>query len=51
MKALTRPFIFFVHEPIIQLLGIFMAFVYGLMYSACNIFAVNTGVANWTQYS
>jgi len=31
-KALTRPFILFFHEPIIQLLGLYMAFVYGIMY-------------------
>ncbi|KAM5544558.1 hypothetical protein V8D89_001456 [Ganoderma adspersum] len=31
-KALTRPFALFVHEPIIQLLGIYMAFIYGTMY-------------------
>ena len=31
-KALTRPFVLFVREPIIQLLGIYMAFIYGTMY-------------------
>lgn len=31
-NALTRPFVMFAHEPIIQLLGVFMAFVYGVMY-------------------
>ncbi|KAJ7187228.1 MFS polyamine transporter [Mycena filopes] len=30
--ALTRPFILFYREPIIQLLGIYLAFVYGLLY-------------------
>ncbi|KIJ49828.1 hypothetical protein M422DRAFT_27552 [Sphaerobolus stellatus SS14] len=31
-KALTRPFVMFYYEPIIQLLGIYMAFIYGLIY-------------------
>ncbi|KAF7327036.1 MFS polyamine transporter [Mycena kentingensis (nom. inval.)] len=30
--ALTRPFIIFYHEPIIQLLGVYMAFIYGVFY-------------------
>ena len=32
-KALTRPFLLFAFEPIIQVLGIYMAFLYGLFYS------------------
>ncbi|KAI0254463.1 MFS polyamine transporter [Lactifluus subvellereus] len=31
-KALVRPFRLFIYEPIVQLLGIYMAFVYGLLY-------------------
>ncbi|KZV76811.1 MFS polyamine transporter [Peniophora sp. CONT] len=31
-KSLIRPFVLFYYEPIIQLLGVYMAFVYGLMY-------------------
>ncbi|RPD55141.1 MFS polyamine transporter [Lentinus tigrinus ALCF2SS1-7] len=31
-KALFRPFMLFVREPIIQLLGTYMAFVYGTLY-------------------
>ncbi|KAI0636206.1 MFS polyamine transporter [Trametes polyzona] len=31
-KALTRPFVLFFREPIVQLLGIYMAFVYGTLY-------------------
>jgi hypothetical protein len=31
-KALIRPFVLFAREPIVQLLGIYMAFVYGLLY-------------------
>ncbi|ETW85069.1 major facilitator superfamily [Heterobasidion irregulare TC 32-1] len=31
-KALVRPFALFVSEPIVQLLGVYMAFVYGLIY-------------------
>jgi hypothetical protein len=34
-KALVRPFKMFIHEPIVQLLGLYMAFVYGLLYSTC----------------
>lgn len=30
--ALTRPFRLFATEPIVQLLGAYMAFVYGLLY-------------------
>ncbi|TFY74084.1 hypothetical protein EWM64_g9928 [Hericium alpestre] len=30
--ALFRPFLMWVYEPIVQLLGLYMAFVYGLMY-------------------
>ncbi|KAJ6585510.1 MFS polyamine transporter [Mycena capillaripes] len=30
--ALTRPFVLFYYEPIVQLLGIYMAFVYGIFY-------------------
>ncbi|KAJ7878289.1 MFS polyamine transporter [Mycena leptocephala] len=30
--ALTRPFIMFYYEPIIQVLGVYMAFIYGLFY-------------------
>ncbi|KAG5652150.1 hypothetical protein H0H81_006134 [Sphagnurus paluster] len=33
-KALTRPFILFAREKIVQLLGVYMAFVYGLFYRA-----------------
>jgi hypothetical protein len=32
-KALVRPFKLFIFEPIVQLLGVYMAFVYGLLYS------------------
>ena len=32
-KALVRPFKLFICEPIVQLLGAYMAFVYGLLYS------------------
>lgn len=31
-KSLSRPFALFAHEPIIQLLGIYMAYLYGLLY-------------------
>jgi hypothetical protein len=33
IKALVRPFKLFICEPIVQLLGVYMAFVYGLLYS------------------
>ncbi|KAF8553172.1 MFS general substrate transporter [Imleria badia] len=32
IKSLVRPFALFVQEPIIQLLGIYMAYLYGTMY-------------------
>lgn len=32
-KALVRPFMLFICEPIIQLLGAYMALVYGTLYS------------------
>ncbi|TCD61885.1 hypothetical protein EIP91_007789 [Steccherinum ochraceum] len=35
-KSLIRPWRFFVYEPIIQLLGLYMAFIYGLMYLYLN---------------
>ncbi|KAJ8081862.1 hypothetical protein PM082_007708 [Marasmius tenuissimus] len=31
-KALTRPFVLFAQEPILQLFGLYMAFVYGTFY-------------------
>lgn len=34
-KALVRPYKMFIFEPIVQLLGIYMAFVYGLLYCMC----------------
>ena len=32
-KGLLRPFRMFIYEPIVQLLGLYMAYVYGLLYS------------------
>jgi hypothetical protein len=31
-KSLSRPFILFVHEPIVQLLGVYMSYLYGTLY-------------------
>lgn len=31
-KALIRPFVLFVQEPIIQVMGLYMVFVYGMLY-------------------
>ncbi|KAG2157948.1 MFS polyamine transporter [Suillus bovinus] len=31
-KSLGRPFVLFAHEPIVQLLGVYMAYLYGLLY-------------------
>jgi len=31
-EALARPFKLFIYEPIVQLLGVYMAFIYGLLY-------------------
>lgn len=38
-KSLVRPFALFVQEPIIQLLGAYMAYLYGLMYREWSISA------------
>lgn len=35
-KSLVRPFKLFFYEPIVQLLGVYMAFVYGLLYRKQN---------------
>ena len=37
-KALARPFKLFIYEPIVQLLGLYMAFLYGLLYRMCTEF-------------
>ncbi|THH18799.1 hypothetical protein EW146_g2225 [Bondarzewia mesenterica] len=52
-KALFRPFSLFIYEPIVQLLGLYMAFVYGQLYLAIttlpgifeNIYHENVGIA------
>jgi hypothetical protein len=31
-KSLSRPFVLFAYEPIVQLLGIYMAYLYGIFY-------------------
>ncbi|KAJ4478953.1 MFS polyamine transporter [Lentinula aciculospora] len=45
--ALTRPFVMFFREPILQLLGVYMAFIYGIFYvfitTIPDIFTVNYG--------
>jgi len=35
-KALIRPFVLFYYEPIMQLLGVYMAFIYGVLYCEFN---------------
>ena len=37
VRSLVRPFVLFVEEPIIQLFGVYMAFVYGVIYSMQSI--------------
>ena len=32
IKSLVRPFELFAQEPIIQLLGVYMAYLYGILY-------------------
>ncbi|THU89222.1 MFS polyamine transporter [Dendrothele bispora CBS 962.96] len=52
-KALTRPFMLWVREPIIQLLGVYMALVYGFTYLLIttmpdifhNVYHETTGIA------
>lgn len=47
LGALIRPFKLWVSEPIVQLLGIYMAFVYGVMYLfLTTIPGIFTGVYN-----
>lgn len=38
LAALTRPFIMFAQEPILQLFGIYFAFVYGTIYRKSAIY-------------
>lgn len=33
IRSLVRPFTLFIQEPIIQLFGVYLAFVYGVLYS------------------
>ena len=35
IRSLVRPFTLFIQEPIIQLFGVYLAFVYGVLYSTC----------------
>ena len=39
-KALIRPFALFFREPIVQMLGVYMAFVYGTMYCKSNFVCI-----------
>lgn len=32
LRSLVRPFVLFIQEPIIQLFGVYLAFVYGILY-------------------
>lgn len=36
VRALCRPFVLFAQEPIIQLFGVYLAFVYGTVYCASS---------------
>jgi len=47
-KALVRPFVIFAYEPIVQLLGIYMAFVYGVIYCEHNLFAYYAAISGDT---
>ena len=38
---MTRPFLLFLEEPIIQVLGIYMAFIYGIFYRMSLLFLWN----------
>lgn len=38
LTALTRPFIMFAQEPILQLFGVYFAFVYGTIYRKSTIY-------------
>ena len=47
-KALIRPFAMFAYEPIVQLFGIYMAFVYGVTYCEHNLFAYYAAIGGNT---
>ena len=38
-KALIRPFVLFATEPIIQLFGLYLAFIYGTIYRTHRFYA------------
>ena len=54
VRSLVRPFVLFVEEPIIQLFGVYMAFVYGVIYSmhdmSLSLIACRTLIL-WVTYS
>lgn len=50
-KALVRPFKLFFSEPIVQLLGVYMAFVYGLLYRECDFSCAVYGFSVLTNRS
>lgn len=58
-KALVRPFALFFREPIVQLLGLYMAFIYGLLYLFLttidtifeNVYQEETGIAGLNYFA
>jgi hypothetical protein len=50
IKALVRPFALFAQEPIIQLLGAYMAYLYGILYRAWSDGARSAAYPNQSQY-
>ena len=51
-KALIRPFKLFASEPIIQLLGLYMAFIYGIFYRKPSLLLSKTHILRipWTVF-
>ena len=48
-KGLTRPFKLLIYEPIVQLLGLYMAYVYGILY--CTHLGVSSILCCLTRFS
>ena len=46
VRSLVRPFVLFAQEPIIQLFGVYLAFVYGVIYCMSTIHPVVANSAN-----
>ncbi|KAF8823587.1 hypothetical protein HHX47_DHR10000313 [Lentinula edodes] len=48
-RSLTRPFVLFFREPIAQVIGLYMAFVYGVFYRGLNYIGLGIGLTVSSQ--